>query len=205
MNWRANTYVARTEVPLPHRFCWFEPRGCFRCNPRSSSWFRHQDWSWKYLEMKLKKNCWHKSFFENDRMDVSSTFFDDERDKLLLLWQWRMNEKVVFVRETICDVICIYRMPYDTRGTTLSRATKYEGVAHMLFSAHPVFVCVTCFVVSNEEKKIVGLLSEEGWVWGTHSSILCTHFIGNDKTYFIFESKTIFIEDLKKPCGAFQQ
>jgi hypothetical protein len=64
-----------------------------------------------------------------------------------------MNEKVVFVRETICDVMCIYRMPYDTRSKTLSRATKYEGVAHMLFSAQPVFVCVTCFVVSNVEKK----------------------------------------------------
>jgi hypothetical protein len=64
-----------------------------------------------------------------------------------------MNEKVVFVRETIfCDVSCIYRMPYDTRGKTLSRATKYEGVAHMLFLLNLFFVCVTCFVVSNEEK-----------------------------------------------------
>ena len=30
-----------------------------------------------------------------------------------------------------------------------------------------------------------------------------THFIDNDKAYFIFESKTIFIEDLI-PSDAFQ-
>ena len=83
-----------------------------------------------------------------------------------------MNEKVVFVRETIDDVICIYRMPYDTRGKTLSRATKYEGVAHMLFSAQPVFVCVTCFVVSNEEKRLLARYQRKGGYGGLTSHTL---------------------------------
>ena len=74
-----------------------------------------------------------------------------------------MNEKVVFVRVTV-GYLPRGRTIRDSK--TLSRATKYEGVAHMLFSAQPVFVCVTCFVVSNDEKRLLARYQRRGGYGG---------------------------------------